>query len=91
MTKSALEVVVEVDLASGATVRASGEIDGYSAPALRHAVTEASLVCPGALVLDMSAVTFMDSSGLGALVALDRELRSRRCQLVVTRPSLRVW
>jgi anti-sigma B factor antagonist len=91
MAGSGLEVDISVDITNGATVRAHGELDGYSAPKLRAAVHDASLVSPGTLVLDMSGVTFMDSSGLGTLLAMARELQERECQLVVDHPSDRVW
>ena len=67
---SGLEIDVGADVASGANLRARGELDAYSSPRLRAAVHDASLVAPGAIVLDMSGVTFMDSSGLGTLIAL---------------------
>lgn len=91
MGEAGLDLVVEVDLSRGATVRARGELDGYTAAKLRSSVTEASLVSPGTIVLEMDEVSFMDSSGLAALVAVDRELRSRRGRLVVGHPSERVW
>jgi len=53
----------------------SGEIDAFTAPSLRddfHAVVakdDASVV-----IVDLSAVTFLDSSALGALVGLFRRL-----------------
>jgi anti-anti-sigma factor len=50
----------------GATIVAvAGEIDLATAPQLRAALTAA----PGDLTVDLAGVTFMDSSGLGALVA----------------------
>ena len=88
---SGLDIDVGIDIAGGANVSVRGELDSYSAPQLRSAVRDASLVAPGAVVLDMSAVTFMDSSGLGMLIALAGELSSRRCELIVSQPSDQVW
>ncbi|MER6398184.1 STAS domain-containing protein [Kitasatospora sp. NPDC001603] len=48
-------------------VRANGEIDLDTAPALRHALATA-LESHREVVLDLSEVTFMDCAGLGALV-----------------------
>jgi anti-sigma B factor antagonist len=65
----------------------SGEIDAFTAPSLRddfHALVEtgdASVV-----VVDLSAVTFLDSSALGALVGLFRRLRERDAVLRIVEP-----
>jgi anti-anti-sigma factor len=61
-----------------------GEIDAAGAPALRAALAELREVVGGdAVVLDLSEVTFMDSSGLAALV--DASSGGRRVE--VRRPS----
>jgi anti-sigma B factor antagonist len=50
----------------GATiVSVAGEVDLATAPELRDALMSA----PGDLTVDLAAVSFMDSTGLGALVA----------------------
>ncbi|HEX6887883.1 MAG TPA: STAS domain-containing protein [Candidatus Nanopelagicales bacterium] len=47
---------------------ASGEVDVYSAPDLDQAIGEALATGHRHLVIDLSAVTFLDSTGLGVLV-----------------------
>jgi anti-sigma B factor antagonist len=56
-------------------VTARGEIDMASAPALRDLLLD--LIDQGCrrLVLSMAAVTFMDSTGLGALIAARKHMR----------------
>jgi anti-sigma B factor antagonist len=56
----------QVGAASVLTLR--GEIDVYTAPRLRQAIID--LVDGGAshIIIDMSAVDFLDSTGLGVLV-----------------------
>lgn len=49
-------------------VAVSGEVDVYSAPALRDGLTEL-LEAGTSVVVDLSDVGFLDSTGLGALVA----------------------
>lgn len=62
---------VELDEAERgtATMRLQGRLDLVSAPGLRAAVDEAVARGQARLVVDLSGVTFVDSSGLGALVA----------------------
>lgn len=49
-------------------VHVSGEIDVYTAPALRERLDEEIDKGRHHLVVDLSGVTFMDSTGLGVLV-----------------------
>jgi anti-sigma B factor antagonist len=53
----------------------NGEIDIYTAPLFKQAVV--GLVSEGAkdVVIDLSGVTFMDSSGFGTLLGATRRLR----------------
>ncbi|MEZ5259004.1 MAG: STAS domain-containing protein [Ilumatobacteraceae bacterium] len=61
-----------------------GEVDAHTAPQLKEAVAgrEASVV-----VLDISGVTFMDSSGLRVVITATRDARSLR-QRPGPRPSI---
>ncbi len=64
----------EVD---GTTIVAvGGEIDVYTAPKLRDRITE--LVAEGvySIVIDMEAVEFLDSTGLGVLVGGLKKVRA---------------
>lgn len=57
-------------------VSVGGEVDVYTAPRLRDQLTD--LVAGGAyhLVIDMEAVEFLDSTGLGVLVGGLKKVRS---------------
>ena len=59
-----------------AVVAVGGEIDVYTAPKLRDQITE--LVGSGAynLVIDLEAVEFLDSTGLGVLVGGLKKVRA---------------
>jgi stage II sporulation protein AA (anti-sigma F factor antagonist) len=71
-------------------VRAEGEIDVRTAPGLRRALDEAVAAGSGDLVVDMAAVTFLDSSGLGVLLGrLRRMPPGRRLVLRRPRPTVR--
>ena len=57
-------------LGGACLVTLAGEVDVYTAPALRSRLVEAAdSGCPQ-LIVDMSAVDFIDSSGLGVLVGI---------------------
>ena len=67
-----MEIAVSQGQDQSAVVRLSGDFDLHSCAGLR-AVVE-NLLVPGAgqVVLDLSGVTFIDSSGLGTLVGLQK-------------------
>lgn len=52
-------------------VTVGGEVDMHTAPGLRQAVHAAANRCPR-LVIDLTQVTFLDSTGLGVLVGVYR-------------------
>lgn len=49
-------------------VSVSGEVDVYSAPALKENLAELQSSGANSIVVDLSDVAFLDSTGLGALV-----------------------
>lgn len=59
-----------------AVVAVGGEIDVYTAPKLRDQITE--LVSSGSyhIVIDLEAVEFLDSTGLGVLVGGLKKVRA---------------
>ncbi|WP_426242835.1 STAS domain-containing protein [Nocardioides sp. LHG3406-4] len=72
-----MDLTLETREADGKTVVAvGGEIDVYTAPKLRDKITE--LVGEGVydLVVDLSAVEFLDSTGLGVLVGGLKKVRA---------------
>jgi anti-sigma B factor antagonist len=71
-------------------VAPSGEIDALSAPQLgRHLL---GLVDAGktGVVVDLSKVTFMDSTGLGVLLNAVKAITKRRGRLILVCPNDRV-
>jgi anti-sigma B factor antagonist len=66
-------VVAEATSGAWAIVAAHGEVDVATAPALREAINAASE--PGArVILDLSGVSFMDSTGLTELIRAHKRL-----------------
>ncbi len=61
---------IAVDRRSGVdVVRASGELDIATASRLRSIVLDPSLCTQPGLVVDLTGVSFLDSTGIGVLVA----------------------
>ncbi len=67
-------------------VEVAGEVDMATAPQLAEAVEGASDPCRR-VVVDLSEVTFLDSSGLNALVTSRRSLAARDVDLRVISPT----
>jgi anti-sigma B factor antagonist len=77
-----LEITIE-DTADGHVIKVGGELDLASAPELSKVLAEPAGQPSSPVVLDLSAVTFIDSSALRALVVAGRELGAtgRRLQI----------
>ena len=64
-----MDLTLEVTQQDGAwIVTAVGEVDVHTAPRLRAALLEAEAGDPNTVVVDLTSVPFMDSTGLGVLV-----------------------
>lgn len=79
----------------GWLVEVSGEVDLHTAPELRGALdsavssaTEAD--APAAVLVDLSGVRFMDSTGLGELMGAHKALQRADGQLHLAAPQERV-
>jgi anti-sigma B factor antagonist len=73
-----------------AVIRGEGRLNMVSAPRLREAVSEAVAAGRPRIVVDLSAVDFMDSSGLGALVGCLKTTRQAGGDLRIAAPSEQV-
>lgn len=70
-------------------VRAVGDVDLASAPVLRSAIEDA-WVPPQPLIVDATQVAFIDSTGLGVLVAAVQRTRSEGGQVAIAVTADRV-
>ena len=69
-------------------VTPKGDLDVFSSGRLRSVVFDPTSCAQSVLVVDLSDVTFIDSTGLGVLVATRRWTRSRSAELVlIVRPG----
>ena len=78
--------IVQVD--GHRNVRVTGEIDLATATELRQRLN--SVIAAGDVDLDLSDVTFLDSSGLVVLLAARQALHDKHHRLTVRNPSKRV-
>nr|MBV9953252.1 STAS domain-containing protein [Acidimicrobiia bacterium] len=72
---------------SEAVLHVSGEIDIVVAPELREAIGRAFEYGAKTLVVDCSELTFIDSSGLGAIVEGHTRAEKAESDFVVRNPS----
>ena len=68
------------------TVRLAGEIDTYTVPQVRSAFQKVPATAGHKVVVDLRDVTFLDSSGIGAIIGLHRRVvdADGRLELVCT-------
>jgi anti-sigma B factor antagonist len=79
------------DTSDRATVlKLEGELDVATAPALEEAVALAFAGQPSSLVIDLSSLTFLDSTGIRVLVTAGRRAEEAGCSLVLLAPTAQV-
>ena len=71
-------------------VRADGELDVSTAPQLRQTITTALDQGDGRVIIDLTAVTFMDSTTLGVLIGAHNKVREIGGALGLVCPDDRV-
>lgn len=79
-----MDISIETNNAVKATVvRVAGEVDVFTAPQLREALAVATEGNQRQVVVDLEAVDFLDSTGLGVLVFGLKRVRERGGDLSV--------
>jgi anti-sigma B factor antagonist len=82
-----MELDIDVSEAAGWTVvAASGELDLYTSPTLRDRVHEVA-AADRKLAIDLTDVSFIDSSGLGAIVGALKHVRELNGEFAVIAPD----
>jgi anti-sigma B factor antagonist len=80
--------VAGIDRNNGATVvRLAGELDLYNAHTVREALIACTEEAPDRLVVDLSGVSFIDSTALGVLIEARSRMANRR-GFVLASPGL---
>lgn len=79
------DLPIDIETRDGATiVRPDGEVDLARSPTLRSTLGEVIAGGVGRLVLDLSKVDYMDSSGVATLVEALQQCRTRQTTLVLS-------
>ena len=90
MLRERSKIVVTSDGAK-LTISPRGDIDHHSARTLRERIdNEMYLNRPELLILDLSGIEFMDSSGLGLLLGRYQRAKELGCKLILSGCSERV-
>lgn len=92
-TSAESETRIETELAADGTttvVAVEGELTMFNSPGFKSTLEAAMQRRPGAVVVDLTGCTFIDSSGLNALAYADELLAggTPRVSLVVAHPHL---
>lgn len=75
----------------GVTVVApTGRLDVAGAPALKDAISDAARDGAARIVIDMEGVSFVDSTGLGSVIAALKQVRSKEGELRLAAPNQQV-
>jgi anti-sigma B factor antagonist len=82
-----MDITVDEHGTGAAVLRPDGRLDLVSASALRDAVAGTVATGRSSLVVDLAAVPFVDSSGLGALIAALKQARKAGGELRIAAPN----
>jgi anti-sigma B factor antagonist len=72
------------------TLAVTGEVDLSTAGELAEAGVAALAAGAAVVIVDLSGVTFLDSTGLAALVTINNQARNGGATLIIARPRARV-
>jgi anti-sigma B factor antagonist len=87
-TNTGPSAVLTIDVSNGpdcVRVTVTGELDLATVPEFDRQLDRIDLTAVKRLVLDVSGVPFMDSTGLHAVVQRHRSVQANGCQLIVRR------
>jgi anti-anti-sigma factor len=77
--------------AGQARVVLAGELDDATAGHLNHRLREVTAELAGDLSIDLSLLTFIDSTGLAVLVQLHKRVQALGWSLIVVEPTARAY
>ena len=80
--ETSMKIIADSDLRNG-SVKLAGEVDLCSVPELRDALNSQVNLGRPALIVDLTEVTFMDSSGLSVIIGFWRQMQELGGKLVI--------
>jgi anti-sigma B factor antagonist len=84
-----IELQIETRIEDGWTILVTGgELDLYTAPNLRDQVLAKVADGAGRIAIDLNGVGFIDSTGLGVLIACLKRVREQDGRLVLIAPEV---
>ncbi len=86
----ALEVQTRQTDGGVTVVAPTGRLDVAGAPALKDAMNDVATNGTPKVVLDMEGVSFVDSTGLGSVIAALKQIRGRQGELRLAAPNQQV-
>jgi anti-sigma B factor antagonist len=86
----ALEVQTRQTEGGVTVVAPTGRLDVAGAPALKDAISDLARNGPPKVVLDMEGITFVDSTGLGSVIAALKQIRKQQGELRLAAPNQQV-
>jgi len=91
MTEALVKLEINIERRDdGVVVRVGGELDMQSAPDLSDQLSQLLEAGEHHLVLDLTDLTLLDSSGLAALLGAHQSAQSRGASLVLRSPNERI-
>ena len=92
MIEPRLDVAVSARDGHERLVTLSGELDASTAPGLRESLAELLATAPtSTVILDLHELQFIDSTGLGLLVGVQKQARDEGRTLVLGSPRRSVY
>lgn len=70
------------------TIKLSGEVDHHSAKSIREKIDKEIMAqSPKKLIMDMSSISFCDSSGLGLIMGRYKLMNENGGELLINKPT----
>ncbi len=86
-----IDLDIQIERASEVTrIAVAGDVDAYTAPSLRDAFDVVTAIGIAHVIVDLSAVTFLESTGVGVLAHAREQLRAEGRTLIVVGGNARM-
>jgi anti-sigma B factor antagonist len=87
----AIEITDPAESPAVAEVRVSGFLDAHTVVAFEKMMDELLERQCNKLIVDLTSLSYISSAGIGALMVLLQQLRRRQGEMVILKPSTKVY